>query len=83
MLASCARGAEGVADEAELRVLLPVVVAGVGPLGARLIRALSAADGTEDGVEGLGEAGVPVTFGTVGLGTVHNASRFLRLAAYL
>lgn len=85
MLASCARGAEGVAvDPEERRVSLAVAVVVVvaGPFDTRLVRALSD-DGPEDGVDGLGEAGVPVTLGTIGLGTAHKASRFLRLAAYL
>jgi hypothetical protein len=70
-LASCARGAEGVAVEPEVRV-----ADGVG-----LLRDLSPVNGVEDGVDGFGDEGAPVGLGTIGFATAHSASRFLRLAA--
>jgi len=62
VLASCARGAEGVAAELELRQVSPAE-AEAGPLGIELIRVFSVGNGVEDGVGGCGEEGAPVGLG--------------------
>ena len=62
VLASCARGAEGVAAELELRRVSPTE-AEAEPLGIELIRVFSVGNGVEDGVGGCGEEGAPVGLG--------------------
>ena len=82
VLVSWARGAEGAAVELDVRRESPVV-AKAGPFGIELGRALSLVNGVEEGVDGLGDEGVPVGLGATDFATAHNASRFFRLAAYL
>lgn len=80
VLASCARGAEGVTVEPEMRRPSPAVVE-AGPLGIEFMRTLSLVNGIEDAVVAFGDEGAAVGLGTIGFATAHSDSRFFRLAA--